>query len=362
MKPFFSAITQSNQSSKLRIAFVAHTKNAKVFRQDASFVYRCENLGLALQKAGHEVRWLHWTAIRPFDTFDVVVFHRPRYCTLWYAMFCWLKRSGCTLIADVDDLIFDTELVCYSPGVLNNLLSLEKIQQQFTANYRALACFEQITVSTQPLAQHIERCFPKTQWQVLPNAVHDSWKGLATQTVISPQPVITYFSGTRSHDRDFAVYAPALTQFLADNAEVQLHITGLLQFNLKARREQIVHHEKVAFAQYANLVQQAWLNLSPLEKTPFTECKSALKVIEAGFWNIPTLCSPFSDALRFESAGAVFAADEQSCFTALNALLNPEYYALISADLSTRVLAQASAEYSKQLFLQFIRVKTTHAL
>ena len=35
------------------IAFVACTRNRRLFRQDSSFIYRCENLGLALQAAGH---------------------------------------------------------------------------------------------------------------------------------------------------------------------------------------------------------------------------------------------------------------------------------------------------------------------
>jgi hypothetical protein len=185
---------------------------------------------------------------------------------------------------------------------------------------------------------------------------------LGVKTLISPQPIITYFSGTRSHDRDFAVVAPAISQFLADNTAVKLHVTGPLRFNLTARHGQVIHHEKVAFIHYAHLVRHAWLNLAPLENTPFTQCKSALKIIEAGFWNIPTLCSPFADAQRFESAGAVFAQDEHYYFTALNALLNPEYYARITTELSTRVLAQANAEHSQQLFLQFIMAKHTHAL
>lgn len=349
---------QKRQPSVLRVAFIAHTPPNKAFRQDASFIYRCESLGLALQAQGHQVSFLHWTAVRPHHVFDIVVFHRPRYSLLWQALFCWLKRKGCVLIADVDDLIFDSDLAIYSPGVLNGLVALEKTKQQFSNHYRALACFNKIMVSTATLAEQIKRCLPLAQVQVLPNAVHYTWQTLPVMPKLTTPLNITYFSGTRSHDRDFAIYAKAVERFLAENPKVQLHVTGPLRVNLSTRPEQFVHHEKVVFSDYAQRVQQAWVNLAPLETTAFTQCKSALKIIEAGFWGIPTVCTPFADALNFESTGAVFAVDEQSCFDALQALLKPDYYSSITKELSVRVLAKTSIEGNSMIFLQFANTKS----
>jgi len=341
----------------LRIAFVAGTPNARLYRQDPAFIYRCENPGLALQDAGHRLSWLHWTALRPTDCFDVVVFHRPRFSLAWRALLWWLHRRGAMLVADVDDLVFDPALAKFSPGVLNGLMPFEKIERQFFSHIRALTCFERVTVSTQPLAEEMHRCLPAAIVKVLPNAVHASWRNLVFDSAEEPDvsaPVITYFPGTRSHDRDFSVYAEGVARFLALHPTARLEVTGPLRFDLSARPGQVVHHEKVPFVEYGKRVRHAWVNLAPLEDTPFTRCKSALKVLEAGFFGVPTVCSPLPDAERFASAGALFAPDGQACFDMLQALINPAHYAAATQGLSARVVAEADVSCVAEEFLQFV--------
>jgi glycosyltransferase involved in cell wall biosynthesis len=300
------------------------------------------------------VSYLHWTAIRPHHIFDVVVFHRPRYTKLWFALFYWLKQRGCILLADVDDLVFDVQLAHYSPAVLNQVLTLSQIHTLFASHYQALAKFDVITTSTQALAEQTARCFPTTRVQLLHNAVHRTWRSLPKTNAIK-KPIISYFPGTRSHDRDFAMYAEALQIFLADNPSVELHITGALAFNVSARPKQIVYQSKVPFAEYASRVQQAWVNLAPLENTPFTQCKSALKVIEAGFCSIPTVCTTLPDAQRFVNAGALFANDTASCVTQLNNLMNTAYYQDISNNLAEQVLVRANIDDVMNQFLRIIQ-------
>jgi hypothetical protein len=339
----------------LRVAFVAGNRNPARFREDPSFVYRCENLGLALQAAGHRVSWLHWTALRPAHRFDVVVFHRPRWSLRWRTLVWWLRRCGAMLTADLDDLVFDAALAPYSPGVLNKQVPLKQTQRLFASHFRALACFDRLTVSTQPLAGYVRERFPRARVEVLPNAVHLAWRGISGDPEWKDdRPVVTYFPGTRSHDRDFAVYADGVARFLAAHPAARLEITGPLQFTLSARPGQVVHREKVPFARYAELARSAWVNLAPLEATPFTRCKSALKVLEAGFWGAPTVCSPLPDAERFAAAGALFAADGEECFAVLQELLEPARYAAVSLGLRERVTAAADVGRVAETFLQFV--------
>lgn len=60
-----------------RIDFVATNKKPALFRGDASFIYRCENLAMALQAAGHDARMGRIADYRPSDA-RAVVFHRPQ--------------------------------------------------------------------------------------------------------------------------------------------------------------------------------------------------------------------------------------------------------------------------------------------
>lgn len=339
----------------LRIVFLAGTRNAKLFRNDPSFVYRCDNLGLALQAAGHRVRWLHWKQFRPSQRYDVAVFHRPRYSLPWRILVSWLRRCGTRLVADFDDLVFDPQTAQYSPGVLNGIVTLKKTRQQYASHSRALALFGRVSVSTRPLADHAQRCLPAANVQVVPNSVHRSWRDAQRTAREAHTPlVISYFPGTRSHDRDFALYADGVARFLAAHPAARLIVTGPLQFDLLARPGQVVRREKVPFSAYARHVQGAWVNLAPLESTPFSRCKSALKVLEAGCWGIPTICTPIPDAEQFAAAGAVFAADAGQCFEALQSLLEPACYAACTQGLSERVLRLANVNQVGDAFLEWV--------
>jgi glycosyltransferase involved in cell wall biosynthesis len=324
------------------LAFVACNRNRRRFRADPSFTHRCENMALALQSQGIRSELLHFTSLPLRGRFKVVVFHRPRHHPMLNFMRAWLRWKGTTLVADIDDLVFDEALSRFSPAVLNGRLSLRKIERQFGSHRRALAGFDRITVSTEPLAEHVRRCFPKASLAVVPNGVPCAWQSMGIAASGPPsEPVILYLPGTPSHDRDFGLYAPAVAAFLAKYPQAQLEITGPLRFSLPARNGQVVYREKVPFAVYHECFRRGWVNLAPLEETPFTRCKSALKVLEAALWGVPTICSPIPDAERFLGAGALFAKDSAACLSWIEKLMDPQYYEGLRARLREKVLAVA---------------------
>lgn len=106
---------------------------------------------------------------------------------------------------------------------------------------------------------------------------------------------------------DFAPVVGAVARVLARHPHAQLSVTGPLNFHVPARPGQVMHHAPLPFCQCRHIMQGARVNLAPLEASPFTPCKSALKVIEAAWWNIPTMCSPLPDAERLRGVGAFTA-------------------------------------------------------
>jgi glycosyltransferase involved in cell wall biosynthesis len=336
----------------LHFAFVACNRNAARFRDDPSFVYRCENMAAALRADGHQVSLFHLTKLPLNKRFDAVFFHRPKQTIrLKLVIFCLKFYRQCVLVADFDDLIFDQAFAEFSPGVINSLVPLKTTRRDFRAHRRTLDNFNLITVSTEPLVDIVETSFPSANVELLPNTVHLTWRNteLAVQ---QPQKefVITYFPGTRSHDRDFASIAEPLTLFLKRHPQVRLHITGPLHFDLPARAGQVYHREKVSFDVYPECFRDTWVNLAPLESTPFNRCKSALKVLEAGCWGVPTICSPLPDAERFNAAGALKADTSAEWFQQLESLLDPDYYRIVTENLRERVLNVAdTAVFSSRL-------------
>ena len=325
-----------------RIAFVACNKRADRYLQDPSFVYRCMNLAHGIKALGHEVWSGHLSALPWTQRWDVLVLHRPRTTWRFRATLTWLRHRGTKVLADVDDLIMDPAQAVYSPGVVNGLVDLATTQRQFAAHLEALSCMDGISVSTTPLAEEVRRILPGAKVAVVPNAVHHNWRDLPPLIPRSAAKVMTYLPGTRSHDRDFAKLVPALERVLHRHADAQLRVTGPLNFALNARKDQLMHQAKLPFEQYHHCFEGAAINLAPLEDSPFTRCKSALKVMEAAWWNVPTVCSNLPDAIRFEGAGALRASSDKDFEEHLEYLLgNDEALNAQSEGLRERVLPLA---------------------
>lgn len=325
---------------------MANNRNPSLFRQDASFVYRCENVAEALAAAGHQVALLHLRSFPLRARFDAVVFHRPRYSLrLRLALRAARRAAGAAVFADFDDLVFDDAYAEFSPAARNALLPPATVKEQLRSHRRALEMFDRVIVSTEPLLAHVRERVPTAKVAVLHNAVFRKWREGSAESVSNPsRKIITYLPGTRSHDRDFAQAAEALSAVLAKHPEARLQITGPLAFDLAVRPEQVVHSAKVPFEQYHQRVRTGWVNIAPLEMTPFTRCKSALKVIEAGYWGIPTVCSPIPDTARFIGAGAVPAATPEAWYEQLEAMLDPERRRQAATGLREKVLARADVD------------------
>ncbi len=335
------------------IDFIATNRRADLFQRDPSFAYRCDSLARTLNSQGWKTRTRHIKSLSVRNSGETVFFHRPKASPrlLWLS---WrLRKRGIRLIADFDDLVFDPDYAQYSPAVLNGILPLHKVKRAFSSSRKALDLFDVITVSTQPLLEHVQRLAPGKQVFVLPNAVPQSWLDDALPPANNfDGKTITYFPGTRSHDCDFRMIAPVIERFLDQYPDTRLHITGHLNQTIRARQGQVALTPRVPFADYINHLRTGWVNLAPLEATPFNHCKSALKVLEAGYWGIPSISSPNPDFERFTNAGAMLASTEQQWFDALVKLRDREFYKAHTAQLRERVLELADPERRAEQFIK----------
>lgn len=305
---------------------------------------------------GHRTELVHLSQLPWWQRFDVVVLHRPRLGLRLQFILATLRAAGTQVVADFDDLVFAPELAEHSPGVVNQLIGLAVTQKQYASHAAALTRMARITVSTPPLQAAVMRQCQGAAVTVLPNAIHRSWRSLALRSrrAAGTPATLGYCPGTRSHDLDFATVIPALERVLDRHPDLRLRITGPLEFTLRARPDQIVHQDRVSFADYAAAVAAADINLAPLEDSPFTRCKSALKVIEAGWLGVPTLASPLPDAQRFLGAGAVIA-NTDDWFCILDRLVSDEsFYATHADGLRERVLAHADIDRVAQDWLRFV--------
>ena len=157
---------------------------------------------------------------------------------------------------------------------------------------------------------------------------------------------LTYFPGTRGHNADFAMIAGAVQRFLASHPEWHLLVAGPLEFELDVAPHRIRRLERVDFERYHEIVQRGAINLAPLEDSPFNRCKSALKIMEAGFFGIPSVASPIPDAARFAGDGVEFTTTSEGWLGALTRLAARFPYSdAWREQLRERVVRNASIEH-----------------
>lgn len=335
----------------LKIAFVSSRPSIRRFREEGSFIYRCENLSLALSRLGHKTSLLHLTALLVRSDFDVVVFLRPMRGRIYDYVTRRLRAKGVTLIGDVDDLIFDPDFALFRPSVKKNPSEEEKTRIKFAKHAEALSKLDKVVVSTPELAQHYKELHPETPCTVIPNAGHLSWLDHSPSPATGERS-ISYFSGTRTHDHDFAIVQPVLKRLLDRHEDLKVRIVGPLSADLEHPR--VTRIPKAPFQEYAQLVRNSHISIAPLEDTPFNQCKSALKALEAGIMNVPIVASPVGDYTRMDIKGVLLAKTAEEWESKLEFALEPKNYQEISDGLRERILEFSDIDSLAKNFIEFV--------
>jgi glycosyltransferase involved in cell wall biosynthesis len=141
---------------------------------------------------------------------------------------------------------------------------------------------------------------------------------------------IGYFSGTLSHNRDFATIANALLEIMEKYPQVRLVLVGPLDVKnalskFSARIEQLPFVDR---KKHFRNIASVDINLAPLELgEPFCEAKSELKFFEAGIVGVPTVAvknQTFSEAIM-DGVDGFLAKDIAEWVEKLEKLIvNPE--------------------------------------
>ena len=128
---------------------------------------------------------------------------------------------------------------------------------------------------------------------------------------------IGYFSGTRTHARDFVQVAGALSKVMSARPEARLLLVGPLQVprELEGFRARIERLPVVPWRKLPELLARADVNLAPLELDErFCHAKSELKWFEAAAAGVTTIASPtepFQLAIRDGETGFLARSPQQ---------------------------------------------------
>jgi len=272
--------------------------------QGAPLRYRARLPAEALATRGITARVLHYRDPELLSAAlyaDAVVFYRVPATIQTMALIDSVRArlASVPVLFDVDDLIFDPTL----EGQLDGLESLSAAEHELwwrgVARYRTtMEVCDVFVGSTAELCSHASATtgLPARRFA---NGVGFLLARCSDAALRRPRmrgPVrIGYFSGTTTHDADWASVEPAVVDVLTRHPEVELWLGGHLDTTraLEPFADRVVTLPFVAWYELPGILRDTDICLAPLTiNGRFNEAKSAIKWLEAALVETPTVAAP----------------------------------------------------------------------
>ena len=289
--------------------------------------YRCRHVAEELNRQGFR------TAItvqdNPFlpsyaEKFSVFVFHRAIFTPSVAKLIDRIKSCGKEIIFETDDLVYDPAYLVHMDyyQVMNPLerkLYEHGVGGEILADPYVKTCTTTTSFLADKLREKGKRVF------IVPNRLSEEDARIADEIRRKREmeegernkTVISYFSGSASHNKDFATITGPLFTILGKYPDVELAIYGPLDLDSRfdAFRERIRRAHYVPREKHWENIARTDINLAPLEVgNPFCESKSELKFFEAGIIGVPTVASAtrtFREAIEDGVDGFVATTEEE---------------------------------------------------
>lgn len=294
----------------MKILFVSGTGRQLRPFYDPSTRYRCFNPASELAKRGHRALVVAQSVFEEepaqFTNFDAYIFHRPFYSSTLAQKVLSLKK-GRPVIADYDDLLFDPGLFNIEPTARKEMARQHETIVKLNKIAAAASLFDRFSVSTRPLREALQKSLKQRQIEIIHNGTTDHWQNMASlerrkMPFNKRKYLFGYFPGTATHEMDLLSIWPVILEHLeAHNGEM------LIQGQINMKGFPGWPNRRVTFApittpyNYAANLAKCKYCLAPLETSPFTEAKSAVKFIEAASAGSVTIATPIADMDRFKS-------------------------------------------------------------
>lgn len=291
----------------LRIAYFYESANNSTFR------YRAYNMAQVLNDAPGDATSAGYFFLEDLhrleemaDLAHTLVICRSRYCHRINTLVTAFRRRGKRVLFDIDDLVFDTRYAHLVIHTLDQDVTNPQVWDDWFATVsrlgETLRLCDGVITTNDTLAARIS-AFSPLPVRVVPNFINR--EQLALSEALYQGKVdsgfardgrirLGYFSGSPSHNRDYALITSALEQVLEDDPRLELVLVGYIEAGPALRR--FGHRiRREPFQDYVNLqrlIGSTEFNLMPLQSNAFTHCKSELKYFEAAIVGTLSIASP----------------------------------------------------------------------
>jgi glycosyltransferase involved in cell wall biosynthesis len=261
------------------------------------------------------------------DLADLLVICRTRYDHRVNHLVGAFRRRGKRVLFDTDDLVFDADYAHLLVKTLDLDITNPQVWDDWFAYTSRLGatlklCDGAVTTNDH-LAAQITR-FANLPVAVVPNFINAEQLALSDRVFeakrgLSPlaneEIHLGYFSGSPSHNRDFALVSEALEAALEEDARLAVIVVGYIEPGpgLKRFGKRVARLPFHDWVNLQRLVGSVEFNLMPLQHNVFTHCKSELKYFEAAVVGTQSIASPtytYARAIRHGQNGYLAQAHQ----------------------------------------------------
>ncbi|MDI2090877.1 glycosyltransferase [Commensalibacter oyaizuii] len=308
-----SSPTYDNNYRPRRITFVAgepHTPGV---------IYRCYRNAQACRIAGHEAKVINAADVGPQDIkwADIMILWRVEFSGHILGIVELAKQYNTLTAFDADDIVFKPQLAYIE--IIDGIRSIGTTEAETSRTFgnmkQTLMRTDFAVATTAEMREHMaQELIPKHAGPLvftLPNIFDDECvqtaRFAARMNKLQKNDTyirIGYASGTRTHQRDFALVIPALISVFKKRPQVRLVL-----FREPENHRPILHmNEYPELQDYENHIE--WRDTVPLQQLPqelarfdisiapleadnvFCNAKSELKYFEAALANVCSVVSP----------------------------------------------------------------------
>ncbi|MBK1644901.1 hypothetical protein CKO25_09610 [Thiocapsa imhoffii] len=288
---------------------------------------------------------------------DVLVICHAKYSVDSAQLVAKARCLGKRVLYDIDDLVFDGRYVHLVLNYLDHPTREIDFDYWFAdfARYGALMRLcDGVILTNDYLAERASE-FSGLPTSVVPNFMNQAQLEHSARILADKRSSgfardqrvhLGYFSGSPTHQRDFAVVEDALRDLLMSDSRLVLRVVGHLEPGpvLAPFADRIERFPLQNVLNLQRLMGEVEINLVPLQENAFTHCKSALKVFEAAAVGTISVASPtftLQAAIRDGETGFVAPAQDWSD-TLLRAIAALDHY-------QEMALAAAAAAWSRDV-------------
>lgn len=267
------------------------------------------------------------------DAADLVIFQRGFPSAHWVDAVADILAAGKPIVYETDDDLRIVPQWHDKPYYLENAPYVEALVRRATL----------VTVATPRLAERYAELNRATT--VLPNRLpHFVWQGATPFRKRSDRLTIGY-CGTSTHTMDLQQVEDALIETSRRHPDVQLVFLGCVTERLRRLPNSRYIEYAGDYLSWPRRLAEAAIDIAvvPLIDDTFNSCKSAIKFLELGYLEIPTV---FSDVLAYQGAveqgvtGLLVGPDTAAWVDALERLIaDPALRARIGANARREVMA-----------------------